>query len=93
MCCCILRASSPGSPEGVNHWIAKLDPRYDVWVYDDPDLEELLQTNLVPSYLFIDAEGQVTEKLVGYKTADVVEARLASFMATATASAAPAGAR
>ncbi len=69
-----------GRPESVNAWMSKLDPGFEVWVYNDAELGDLLGTHLVPAYLFVDAQGQVLEKLVGYQESDLVLAKVEGFM-------------
>ena len=69
-----------GTPESVNAWMSKLDPKFEVWVYNDAELGDLLGTHLVPAYLFVDAQGQVLEKLVGYQESDFVLTKVESFM-------------
>ena len=69
-----------GRPESINAWMSKLDPKFEVWVYNDAELGDLLGTHLVPAYLFVDAQGQVLEKLVGYQESDFVLAKVESFM-------------
>ncbi len=69
-----------GRPESVDAWMSKLDPKFEVWVYDDAELGDLLGTHLVPAYLFVDAKGQVLEKLVGYQESDFVLAKGENFM-------------
>ena len=61
-----------GSVKDVNEWITRTDPGYEVWVHEDASLGELLGSHLVPTYLFVDADGRVTRKLVGFKELDEV---------------------
>jgi len=69
-----------GTVESVNSWISHVEPRHEVWVYEDDSLGELVDSHLVPTYLFIDADGQVVEKLVGFKEKDQVLKKVASFV-------------
>ncbi|TDI14362.1 MAG: redoxin domain-containing protein [Acidobacteria bacterium] len=69
-----------GTPESVNAWMSKLDPKFEVWVYNSDKLGDLLETHLVPAYLFVDADGKVLEKLVGYQERDFVLSKVESFM-------------
>ena len=61
-----------GTPEDVAVWASEFEPEYDVWVYENASLGDLIGSHLVPTYLFVDADGQVKEKLVGYKDSEVV---------------------
>ncbi len=69
-----------GTPESVDAWMSKLDPKFEVWVYNSDKLGDLLGTHLVPAYLFVDANGKVLEKLVGYQESDFVLTKVESFM-------------
>ena len=69
-----------GTPESVDAWMSKLDPKFEVWVYNSDKLGDLLGTHLVPAYLFVDADGKVLEKLVGYQESDFVLSKVESFM-------------
>lgn len=61
-----------GTPEDVGSWVSHFEPEYDVWVYENASLGDVIGSHLVPTYLFIDANGRVKEKLVGYKESEVV---------------------
>lgn len=61
-----------GTPDDVAIWASEFEPEYDVWVYENASLGDVIGSHLVPTYLFVDATGQVKEKLVGYKESEVV---------------------
>ena len=67
-----------GSVEDVNGWVHEFEPNYDIWVKNDAALGDLIRSHLVPTYLFVDAQGQVTEKLVGFKARGLLVKRVAS---------------
>ena len=69
-----------GSVESVNSWMSQVSPSHEVWVYEDESLGDLVDSHLVPTYLFIDANGQVVEKLVGFKEREQVLKKVASFV-------------
>ncbi len=61
-----------GTAEDVAIWASEFEPEYAVWVDEDASLGDLIDSHLVPTYLFVDADGRIREKLVGYKEAGVV---------------------
>lgn len=50
---------------------------FPIWSQDSEALGTQLQTQLVPTYLFVTAGGNVTKKLVGFKELDVLTQELA----------------
>ena len=62
-----------GTPEDVATWVSRFEPDYDIWVYTDDSLGDIIESHLVPTYLYVDPEGMVREKLVGYKDEPVVD--------------------
>lgn len=62
-----------GTPDDVAIWVSHFEPEYAVWVYENESLGDVIGSHLVPTYLFVDADGQVKEKLVGYKESEVVD--------------------
>ncbi len=73
-----------GTPDDVASWVSEFEPEYDVWVYENASLGDIIGSHLVPTYLFVDANGQVKEKLVGYKESKVVNDWLAKMLAAET---------
>lgn len=69
-----------GSVEDVNTWMPGYQPHFDVWVRNDDSLGDLLETHLVPAFFFVDADGQVREKLVGFKRVDQVDAGISHLL-------------
>jgi thiol-disulfide isomerase/thioredoxin len=69
-----------GSAEDVGSWIGAFAPEYEVWVEPTDALGDVIDSHLVPTYLLVDEQGKVLEKLVGYKTQQQVEARLAELL-------------
>ena len=67
-----------GSIEDLNAWLPELEPRFEIWGFNDPSLADLVESHLVPVYFFLDAQGRLLEKLVGQKSREEV---LASFSA------------
>jgi copper chaperone CopZ/thiol-disulfide isomerase/thioredoxin len=61
-----------GTPDDVAVWASEFEPEYDVWVYENASLGDVIGSHLVPTDLFVDATGKVKEKLVGYKESEVV---------------------
>ena len=74
-----------GSVENVNDWLPQTNPNYDVWVFNDDSLGDLLGSHLVPSYFFVDAQGNITQKLVGFQDKDLVLEKFSEFASTAAA--------
>lgn len=70
-----------GSVEDVGSWIHDYQPQYDVWVHESAALGDVIDSHLVPTYLFVDSKGQVREKLVGFKAQAEVEAHLSKWIA------------
>ena len=70
-----------GSPEDVNDLIEYFEPEYSVWAYADADLGDVIDSHLVPTYLLVDAQGQLKQKLVGYKSQQEVAQSLAAQLA------------
>jgi thiol-disulfide isomerase/thioredoxin len=73
-----------GTPDDVATWVSHFEPEYDVWVYENASLGDVIGSHLVPTYLFVDANGQVKEKLVGYKESEVVNEWLGRMLAEET---------
>jgi thiol-disulfide isomerase/thioredoxin len=69
-----------GGTEEVNYWVPQLYPDYDsqyeVWVADDTSIGDAANSHLTPTYLIVDAQGQVQKKLVGFKSEDDVRNEL-----------------
>lgn len=61
-----------GEPEDLNYWLPHFEPTFDIWSYNDEALGDLVGSHLVPTYLFVDSQGQVKEKLVGFQAAAAV---------------------
>lgn len=61
-----------GTVEDTNYWVPYFSPQFDkdfdIWVYNDPSLGDLVKSHLVPTYFFVDKDGRVKKKLVGFKT-------------------------
>ena len=58
-------------------WASHFEPEYDVWVYTDASIGDVIGSHLVPTYLYVDAGGNIREKLVGYKDGQVVDSWVA----------------
>ncbi len=80
-----------GSVEDVNSWIGTFAPEYDVWVEPTDALGDVIDSHLVPTYLLVDGEGRVRERLVGYKTPAQVDARLDALLGAKTETATSSG--
>ena len=65
-----------GSWEDVADWLPELEPQFDVWVRNDDELGDLFSGHLVPAYFFVNENGEITKKLVGFKEADQVVAEV-----------------
>ncbi len=66
-----------GSVDDANGWVPRFAPEYPIWVYGEASLGDLIDSHLVPTYLLVDANGQVRKKLVGFKSEAAVVADLA----------------
>jgi thiol-disulfide isomerase/thioredoxin len=55
------------STESASKWIDTDKYAYDVWVTPDASVADALKSHLVPTYVLIDAEGNVKAKLIGFK--------------------------
>ena len=69
-----------GTPEDVNEWMAALDPEFEVWVYNNASLGDLLESHLVPTWIYVDSDGAIQEKLVGFKDGDVVRSWISDLL-------------
>ena len=69
-----------GSVEDVNSWIGKFNPEYEVWVYPEASLGDVVGTHLVPTYFLVNAYGHIREKLVGEKTHEEVTQRISTLV-------------
>lgn len=69
-----------GSPEDVNEWMAALDPEFEVWVYNDASIGDLVESHLVPTWIYIDSDGAIQEKLVGFKDGEVVRSWISDLL-------------
>lgn len=67
-----------GSIEDLNAWLPDLEPKFEIWGFNDPSLADLVESHLVPAYFFLDAEGRLLEKLIGQKSQGEVLARLSA---------------
>jgi copper chaperone CopZ len=70
-----------GSVADINTWVPRYKLDFDVWVYEDPSLGDKIGSHLTPTYLYVDAQGRLLEKLVGFKSEDEVTSRVASLLA------------
>ncbi len=61
-----------GDVEDAKYWIPFHYPdyhgQYEVWVARDASVGDGVGSHLTPTYLFVDKQGRVREKLVGFKT-------------------------
>jgi peroxiredoxin len=64
------------STESASKWIDSDKFGYDVWVTPDRSVADALQSHLVPTYVLIDAEGNVKAKLIGFKEEKEVKERI-----------------
>lgn len=55
------------STEDAQKWIGPEGTGYDVWVTPDASVADVLKSHLVPTYVLVDAEGNVKAKLIGFK--------------------------
>ncbi len=74
-------AVNSGSVEDVRTWFPSFEPSYEVWVADGDALGDRLGSHLVPTYLFVDRQGRVTEKRVGYQEPATVTERVLTRLA------------
>ncbi len=72
-----------GSIEDVRETTKVFDPTYETWVHPSPAVGDAVESHLVPSFFFVDAEGRVEEKWVGEKTGDAISARARALLEAA----------
>jgi len=73
-----------GSVEDVRETIQAFAPTYETWVHQSPAVGDDIGSHLVPSFFFIDEEGQVEEKFVGEKTRSAIVARVEALLDAST---------
>lgn len=73
-----------GSVEDVRETIQVFAPTYETWVHQNPAVGDDIGSHLVPSFFFIDEEGQVKEKWVGEKTGGALVARVEALLDAST---------
>lgn len=73
-----------GSVEDVRETIQVFAPTYETWVHQSPAVGDDIGSHLVPSFFFIDEEGQVEEKFVGEKTRSAIVARVEALLDAST---------
>ena len=61
-----------GSPDQVKSLVNLYQADYPVWVYPDASIGDVIDSHLVPTYLYVNADGGVEEMLVGMKTQEEV---------------------
>ena len=69
-----------GSVEDVRETTQVFDPTYETWVHRSPTVGDTIESHLVPSFFFLDEEGQVEEKWVGEKTGDALMVRVGALL-------------
>lgn len=55
------------TPETAKTWFAENGAGHEIWVTRDATVADKLQSHLVPTYVLVDAKGNVKTKLVGFK--------------------------
>ncbi len=75
-------AVGSGEVEDVNSWFPHFEPTYEVWVASGTELPDAIGSHLVPTYLFVDERGRITEKLVGFKESSAVSERALARLAS-----------
>ena len=68
-----------GSAKKVKPLVKLYDVDYEVWVYPDDTLGDMFDSHLVPTYLYVSAEGSVKKKLVGQKSEKEIGAMVAGY--------------
>jgi peroxiredoxin len=71
------------SAESAQEWIGKNEIGYDVWVTPDVSVADALKSHLVPTYVLIDAEGNVKAKLIGFKDTKEVQKSIPALLVQA----------
>ena len=71
-----------GTADDVGEWISHYEPEYDVWVVDDDSIGNAVGAHLVPTYLFLDPEGRVRQKIVGFKESEELLGWISGMMPT-----------
>ncbi len=69
-----------GSTEDVRETTKVFRPTYETWVHRSPAVGDAIGSHLVPSFFFIDEEGEVEEKWVGEKSREALVARVGIFL-------------
>jgi hypothetical protein len=68
------------SPEQAKLWFGEGDRSYEVWITADESIGDTLENHLVPSYFLVHADGKVEKKLIGYKSQELVNDGMESFL-------------
>jgi thiol-disulfide isomerase/thioredoxin len=68
-----------GSSKDVKTLVDLYKVDYEVWVYPDASLGDKIDSHLVPTYLYVDADGSVKKKLVGMKDQQQLTNLVASY--------------
>lgn len=69
-----------GSVEDVKSWIQQLDLNYPILVSKDKAICEPYGSRMVPTFFLIDREGEIVKKLVGYKSASILDRAFAELV-------------
>lgn len=69
-----------GSVEDVRETIRVFAPTYETWIHQSPEVGDAIRSHLVPSFFFMDEEGQVEEKWVGEKSRDALVSRVGTLL-------------
>ncbi len=70
-----------GSVEDVNQSLQDYSFDHPVWVAEGDALSEVLGTHLVPTHHFIDPQGRLTERFVGFKDGDTLQGAVERLLA------------
>ena len=70
-----------GSVKDVNEWLVpQYKPDYEVWVYPDQTIGDVVSSHLVPTYLLVNGDGDVRQKLVGFQSKKKIQQSVESLL-------------
>lgn len=69
------------SIEQAEDWFGK-DRNYEVWIYPDTEIGNVVSSHLVPTYFLVSADGKVQKKLVGFKAKELVNDEIDALLAS-----------
>jgi thiol-disulfide isomerase/thioredoxin len=65
-----------GSAEQIRRVTLPYAPTFRLWAHPGPEIGEAINSHLVPTYLLVNADGQIQQKLVGFKSQEELRTSL-----------------